>query len=65
MKRAFAHFRTDSKGALQDYQRKRIESAGVLARGLAYGDGPRQKLDVYKPRHAAKAPVVVYFYGGS
>jgi acetyl esterase/lipase len=34
-------------------------------RGLAYGQGPRQKLDVYKPRHAAKAPVVVFFYGGS
>jgi acetyl esterase/lipase len=33
--------------------------------GLAYGQGPRQKLDVYKPRHAAKAPVVVFFYGGS
>jgi len=34
-------------------------------RGLAYGDGPRQKLDVYRPRHAAKAPVVVFFHGGS
>jgi acetyl esterase/lipase len=33
--------------------------------GLAYGEGPRQKLDVYKPRHAAKAPVLVFFYGGS
>ena len=32
--------------------------------GLAYGEGPRQKLDVYKPRHAAKAPVLVFFYGG-
>ena len=32
--------------------------------GLAYGEGPRQKLDVYRPRHAAKAPVVVFFYGG-
>ena len=34
-------------------------------RGLAYGQGQRQKLDVYRPRHAAKAPVVVFFYGGS
>ena len=25
--------------------------------GLIYGEGSRQKLDVYKPRHAAKAPV--------
>jgi len=33
--------------------------------GLIYGEGPRRKLDVYKPRHAAKAPVVVFFYGGS
>src|SRR5450756_1908542 len=34
-------------------------------RGLAYGGKPRQKLDVYKPRYAAKAPVVVFLYGGS
>ena len=34
-------------------------------RGLAYGRKPRQKLDVYKPRHAVKAPVLVFFYGGS
>ncbi|QXI06908.1 alpha/beta hydrolase [Pseudomonas tensinigenes] len=34
--------------------------------GIAYGDDPRQKLDVYVPRHAlAGAPVVVFFYGGS
>src|SRR5262245_39440853 len=34
-------------------------------RGLAYGEGPRQRLDVYKPRHATKAPILVFFYGGS
>jgi acetyl esterase/lipase len=34
--------------------------------GIAYGDDPRQKLDVYVPRHPLKgAPVVVFFYGGS
>lgn len=34
--------------------------------GIAYGDDPRQKLDVYVPRHAVEnAPVVVFFYGGS
>ena len=33
--------------------------------GLAYGRKPRQKLDVYKPRHAVKAPILVFFYGGS
>lgn len=36
------------------------------AAGIAYGDDPRQKLDVYVPRHALPdAPVVVFFYGGS
>ena len=34
--------------------------------GLAYGDLPRQKLDVYRPKSARiGAPVVVFFYGGS
>jgi alpha/beta hydrolase fold len=33
--------------------------------GLAYGSKPRQKLDVYKPHHAVKAPILVFFYGGS
>lgn len=33
--------------------------------GLYYGARPRQRLDVYRPRHAAKAPVLVFFYGGS
>lgn len=34
--------------------------------GIAYGGDPRQKLDVYVPRHALPdAPVVVFFYGGS
>ena len=32
---------------------------------LCYSAGPRQKLDVYKPRHATKAPVLVFSYGGS
>lgn len=34
--------------------------------GIAYGEDPRQKLDVYVPRQPLKdAPVVVFFYGGS
>ena len=34
--------------------------------GLAYGDGPRHRLDVYVPEDlTAPAPVVVFFYGGS
>lgn len=41
-----------------------------VERGLAYGDDPRQRLDVYRPAaatHAATLPakVIVYFYGGS
>ncbi|MHC8331104.1 alpha/beta hydrolase [Pseudomonas sp. LB3P25] len=34
--------------------------------GITYGADPRQKLDVYVPRHPMEnAPVVVFFYGGS
>ena len=35
--------------------------------GVAYGDGPRRKLDLYVPETAAAArrPVVVFFYGGA
>lgn len=33
---------------------------------LAYGDGPRRKLDIYRPLNAhGPAPVVVFFYGGN
>lgn len=37
-----------------------------LTGGLAYGDLPRQQLDVYRPSVSAgdAAPVVVFFYGG-
>src|SRR3954452_9917177 len=31
---------------------------------LAYGDQPRQRLDVYRPHNIAGAPVVIFFYGG-
>ena len=35
--------------------------------GLAYGGGPRQSLDLYRPRSraGAAAPVVVFWYGGA
>lgn len=37
-----------------------------LERDLAYGDDPRQRLDVYlPPRGASGAPLVVFFYGGN
>jgi acetyl esterase/lipase len=36
-----------------------------ITRSIAYGEAPRQTLDVYRPASAAKSPVVVFFYGGS
>lgn len=42
------------------------DPASHVARGAAYGAGPRQRLDVYAPRGAGgQAPVAVFFYGGS
>lgn len=35
-----------------------------IERGIAYGPGARQRLDLYRTRRAA-APVLVYLYGGS
>jgi acetyl esterase/lipase len=36
-----------------------------VTRSIAYADGARRTLDVYRPKGAADAPVVVFFYGGS
>src|SRR5262249_36562290 len=36
-----------------------------LSTSVAYGDGPRRTLDVYAPKDARDAPVIVFFYGGS
>lgn len=38
-----------------------------VAEGIAFGEGPRLKLDVYAPRAAAARPrpVIVFLYGGS
>ncbi|MBM3514728.1 MAG: alpha/beta hydrolase [Alphaproteobacteria bacterium] len=35
--------------------------------GLSYGEGPRRRLDVYRPRDGSSSarPLVVFFYGGS
>ncbi|MDI2142840.1 MULTISPECIES: alpha/beta hydrolase [unclassified Pseudomonas] len=42
------------------------ENSYVKTADIAYGEDPRQKLDVYVPRHLLEdAPVVVFFYGGS
>lgn len=41
------------------------DPAVTVARDVAYGEGPRRKLDVYAPRDAkAQMPVLVFFYGG-
>jgi acetyl esterase/lipase len=32
---------------------------------LPYGQDPRQRLDIYAPRHAVARPVVIFWYGGS
>lgn len=32
---------------------------------ISYAEGPRHTLDVYEPRAATAAPVIVFFYGGS
>jgi acetyl esterase/lipase len=40
--------------------------ASDVTAGIAYGEGPRRKLDVYQPKDATgPAPVVVFFYGGN
>ena len=36
----------------------------LAADGVAYGDGPRQVLDVYVPAGAGPFPVVMFLYGG-
>jgi acetyl esterase/lipase len=37
-----------------------------LERGLAYGEGPRRILDVYRPEEIRPgSPIVVFFYGGN
>ena len=43
-----------------------MDDAAVLGQGIAYGDGERQKLDIYGPKNpVGPAPVVMFIYGGS
>ena len=44
-----------------------LSGGGVrqVADGVPFGADPRQRLDIYAPPHAAHAPVLVFFYGGS
>ncbi|MDZ4371421.1 MAG: alpha/beta hydrolase [Phenylobacterium sp.] len=42
------------------------DRSDIAARGVAYGEHPRQRLDVYAPGGViGEAPVAVFFYGGS
>ena len=43
-----------------------VQGEGVaVERGIAYGDGPRRMLDIYRPGAAGPHPLVVFLYGGS
>ncbi len=44
-----------------------VPSDGVsVTRDIAYGEGPRRRLDIYRPAlSAGPAPLVVFLYGGS
>ncbi|GGJ26501.1 alpha/beta hydrolase [Deinococcus roseus] len=37
----------------------------TIQRDLPYGENPRQKLDVYLPRHKGSHPVLVFVHGGT
>jgi acetyl esterase/lipase len=42
------------------------EGGLTIMRNIAYGDLPRESLDIYRPRNpTASMPVIVFFYGGS
>ncbi len=43
-----------------------VQADGVaVERAIAYGDGPRRMLDIYRPGTAGPHPLVVFLYGGS
>jgi acetyl esterase/lipase len=43
-----------------------IPTGGItVTRDIAYGPGPRQMLDIYRPDAPGPLPVVVFIYGGS
>ncbi len=55
-------------GALNGLNRLTPGDGGVrrMVDGAAFGDDPRQRLDVWAPKRAdSKLPVIVFFYGGS
>ncbi len=43
-----------------------VASHGVsVTQDVAYAEGPRRRLDIYRPFGAGKAPMIVFLYGGS
>jgi acetyl esterase/lipase len=65
-----------ASGPKRDTQRQRHSAASILnffaprsgveiTRSVSYADGPRHTLDVYRPAAEGRAPVIVFFYGGS
>jgi acetyl esterase/lipase len=49
-----------------DLLNKSVSLAGLeVTRDIAYGTAARDKIDIYRPRRAAKLPVIIFFYGGS
>jgi acetyl esterase/lipase len=53
-------------GLLNGFSRLAGDSARLAASGVAFGDDPRLKLDVWVPkqRSARPSPVVIFLYGG-
>jgi acetyl esterase/lipase len=43
----------------------KADSQVIAITELAYGTDARQKLDVYRPQSAQRAPVILFWYGGS
>jgi acetyl esterase/lipase len=43
----------------------RADSQIIATTGLSYGTDGRHKLDVYRPQTAQRAPVMLFWYGGS
>lgn len=40
-------------------------NGATIYRSIAYGEGRRRTLDVYRPQGALAAPIALFFYGGS
>jgi acetyl esterase/lipase len=45
-------------------ERRLLPHRIAVTRDIAYADGERHTLDMFRPRTATAAPVVVFFYGG-